>query len=132
MKTYTLAYVKWVASGNLLSDTASLNPVLCDNQEGLDGGGRCEAGLRVKEQNVIVDVQLLSCVQFFVTSWTVTHQAPLSSIISQRLLKIMSIELVMSSNHLIHCHPLLFLPSIYPSIRVFSNESALCSKWPEY
>ena len=60
-------------------------------------------------------------------------QAPLSSIISQSLLKFMSIELVMLSNHhLILCHPLLFLPSIFPSIRVFSNELALCIKWPTY
>ena len=76
-------------------------------------------------------VQLLSHVLFFVTPWTAIHQAPLSSIISQSLLKIMSIELVMLSNHLIHCHSLLFLPSIFPSIRVFPNQSALCSKWPE-
>ena len=58
------------------------------------------------------------------------HQVPLSFIISQSLLKLMSIELVMPSNHLIVCRPLLLLPSVFPSIRVFSNESALCIRWP--
>ena len=66
------------------------------------------------------------------TSWTAAHQASLSFTISQSLLKLMSIELVMPSNHLILCPPLLLLPSIFPSIRVFSNESALCIRWPKY
>ena len=70
-------------------------------------------------------VQLLSCTWLFVTPWTATHQAPLSITNSRSLLKLMSIESVMPSNHFILCHPLL-LPSIFPSIRVFSNESALC------
>ena len=70
-------------------------------------------------------VQLLSCVQLFATSWTAAHQASLSFTISQNLLKLMSFESVMPSNHLILCRPLLFLPSIVPSMRVFSNESAL-------
>ena len=77
-------------------------------------------------------VQLLSSVQLFVTSWTSTHQASLSITSSQSLLKLMSIESVMPSNHLILCHPLLLLPSIFPSIRVFSSESALCIRWPKY
>ena len=77
-------------------------------------------------------VQSLDRVQLFVTSWTVAHQAPLSSTISQSLLKFMSIELVMPSNHLVICHPLLLLPSIFPRIRVFSNESVLCIRWPNY
>ena len=64
-------------------------------------------------------------------SWTVAHQAPLSSTVSQNLLKSMSIESVMPSNHLIFCH-LLLLPSVFPSIRVFSNELALHIKWPKY
>ena len=69
----------------------------------------------------------------FVTPWTAAWcQAPLSSIISQSLLKFMSIESVMVSNHLILCHPLLLMPSIFPSIRVFSDESALCIRWPKY
>ena len=74
----------------------------------------------------------LSCFRLFVTPWTTACQAPLSSSISQSLLKFMSIELVMLSNHRILCKPLLLLPSIFPSIRVFSNESVLCIRWPKY
>ena len=74
---------------------------------------------------VFSSVQSLSCVWFFVTSWTTAHQASLSITIFWSLLKLMSIELMMLSNRLILCHPLT-LPSIFPSIRVFSNESALC------
>ena len=66
------------------------------------------------------------------TSWTAAHQAFLSFTISWSLLKLMSIESVMPSKHLILCHPLLLLPSIFPSIRVFSNESALQIRWPKY
>ena len=76
-------------------------------------------------------VQLVSCVQLFATPWTATHQASLSSTNSWSLLKLMSIESVMPSNHLILCHPL-HLPSIFPSIRVFSNESVLCIRWPKF
>ena len=77
-------------------------------------------------------VQLLSHVQLFETPWTAAHQASLSIINSQSLLNLMSIKLVMTSNHLILYHPLLLLPSIFPSIRVFSNESILCIRWPKY
>ena len=77
-------------------------------------------------------VQSLSHVRLFETPWTAARQTPLSIVNSQSLLKHMSIELVMPSNHLILCHPLLFLPPIFPSIRVFSNESALCIRWPKY
>ena len=73
-----------------------------------------------------------SHVQLFVTSWTAARQASLSITNSQTLLTFMSIGLVMPSNHLILCGPLLLLPSIFPSIRVFSNESALCIRWPKY
>ena len=69
---------------------------------------------------------LLICVQLFATPWTAAHQATLSFTISQSFLKLMSIELVMPSNHLILCRPLFLLPSIFPSIRVFSKESAVC------
>ncbi|CAI9153927.1 unnamed protein product [Rangifer tarandus platyrhynchus] len=79
----------------------------------------------------LVVVQLLSCVRLFVTLWTAVRQAPLSSIVSWSLLKFMTIESVMLSNHLIICPPLLLLPSIFPCIRVFSNESALCIRWPK-
>ena len=64
--------------------------------------------------------------------WTTAHQDSLSITNSPSLLKLMSIELVMPSNHLILCHPLLLLPSIFPSIRIFSNESVLCTRWPKY
>ena len=66
------------------------------------------------------------------TPWTAAYQAPLSFTISQSLLKLVSIESLMPSNHLIFCYPLLLLSSIFPSIRVFSNESALCIRWPKY
>ena len=76
--------------------------------------------------------QSLSCVWFFVTTWTAARQASLSFTFSQSLLKIMSTESVMPFNYLILCLPLLPLPSVFPSIRVFSNESALCNRWPKY
>ena len=77
-------------------------------------------------------IQSLSHFQPFVTPWTAACQASLSFIISQSLLKLMSIDLVMSSNHLSLCLLLLLLPSIFPSIRVFSKESVLCIRWPKY
>ena len=76
-------------------------------------------------------VQLLSHVQLFVTPWIAARQASLSYTQFQSLLKLMPIKLVMSSNHLILCHSLLLLPSIFPSIRVFSNESVLRVRWPQ-
>ena len=77
-------------------------------------------------------VQSLSPVRLFVTPWTAARQVSLSISNSQSLLKLMSIELVMPSNHLILCRPLLLPTSIFPSIRVFSKESALCIRWPKY
>ena len=77
-------------------------------------------------------VQLISCVWLFVTSWTAARQASLSFTISQSLLKLMSIESVMPSNHLMLCCPLLLLPSIFPTIRVFSSELAVRIRWPKY
>ena len=77
-------------------------------------------------------VQSLSCVRLFVTPWTAAHQASLFITNSRSLLKLISIELVMSSNHLILCCPLFLPPTILPSIRVFSNESALPIRWPKY
>ena len=79
---------------------------------------------------LFVAVQSLSHVRLFAIPWTAARQAPLSFTISQSLLKLMSIELVMPSNHLILCCPL--LPSIFPSIRVFSNESVLRIRWAKY
>ena len=75
---------------------------------------------------------MLSRVQLFVTPWTPAHQASLSFTISWSLLTVMSIESVIPSNHLILCRHLLLLPSFFPSIRVFSNESVLHIRWPEY
>ena len=77
-------------------------------------------------------VQSLSHVRLFMTPCTAACQTSLSITNSRSLLKLMSIESVMLSNHLILCHPLLLLPSIFPSIRVFSNELALCIRWPKY
>ena len=79
-----------------------------------------------------VAVQLLSHVRLFASPWTVAGQASLSFTISQSLFKLMSIEPMILSNHLILCHPLLLLPSIFPNIKVFSNESAVCIRWPVY
>ena len=82
--------------------------------------------LRVKKELLLL---LLSCIQLFAIPWTVAHQGPLSS---QSLLKFMPTESVMPSNYPILCRPFLLLPSIFPSIRVFSNESTLCIRWPKY
>ena len=105
----------------------SLAPVAVTFQNSWPGGTE---GLKFLSKAVVI--QLLSRVWLFVTSRTAARQAPLSSTISLSWLKFMPIELVMPSNHLILCHPLLLLPSIFPSIRVFSNESALCIRWPKY
>ena len=98
----------------------------------------CESSMNVP-QNLNIEfkhqfssVQSLSHVRLFPTPWTAAHQASLSITNSWSLPKPVSIESVMPSNHLILCHPLLLLPSIFPSIRVFSNESALCIRWPKY
>ena len=92
---------------------------------------------RLKKNNsikyfVVVVIQLLSHIQCFAAPWTAAYQASRSFTISQSLLKFMFVESVILSNQLIFCHPLLLLPSIFPSIRVFSNESALCIRWPKY
>ena len=85
---------------------------------------------REAHRRVVIKSQ--SHVWFFVTPWTTACQAPLSFTISWNLLKLMSTEMVMLSNHLILCRPLLLLPSIFPSIRIFSNELALRIRWPKY
>ena len=87
--------------------------------------------LRLREVH-LSSVQSLSHVWLSETPWTAAHQASVSITNSQSLLKLMSIESVMPSNHLILCHPLLLLPSIFPSIRVFSSELVLCIRWPKY
>ena len=81
---------------------------------------------------LFIVVQSLSCVWLFATPWTAAHQASLSFTISWSELKLMSIESVMPPNYLILCHPLLLLPSLFPIIRVFSNELALPNRWPKY
>ena len=83
-------------------------------------------------QRRISSIQLLSHVGLFATPWTAKHQASLSITNSQSLFKLRSIESVMPSNHRILCHPLLLLPSVFPTIRVFSNESVLRIRWPKY
>ena len=90
-----------------------------------------DPGMKTLKFN-ISSVQLLSHIWLFATPWTVVHQASLSSTNSSSLFKLMSLESVMPSNHLILCHPLLLLLSIFPSIRVFSSESVLCIRWPKY
>ena len=81
---------------------------------------------------IVVADQSLSEVQFFVTLWTAACQVPLSSTISQSLFKFIPTESMMLSKHLTLCHPLLFLPSVFPNIRVLSNEPALHIRWPQY
>ena len=88
--------------------------------------------IRCSTSLIISSVQSLGCVRLFATPWTAACQTSLSTTNSQSLPKLMYIELVMPSKHLILCHPLLLLPSILPSIRVFSNESALHIRWPNY
>ena len=95
-------------------------------------GITCRSSSRENPKPPVVVVQFLSCVRLFVTPWTAAHQAPLAFTISQSLLKLMSSESVMSSNHVILCHPLHLLLSIFCSIRVFPNESALHIRWPKY
>jgi len=85
----------------------------------------------IKWFSSVSSVQSLSSVQLFVTPWTAARQASLSITNSQSLLKLIFMESVMPSNHLILCHPPLLPPSIFPSIRVFSNESVLCMRWPK-
>ena len=98
-----------------------------EQTSGYQWGQRSNIGVRV-----FSSVQSLIHVRLFVTPWTAACQASLSITSSQSLLKLMSIESVMPSNHLILCLPLLLLPSIFPSIRIFSNESALHIRWPKY
>ena len=92
----------------------------------------CFWSMATGSQYILISLQSLSGVQLFVTPWTAARQASLSSTNSRSLLKLMSIESEKPSNHLILCCPLLLLPSISPSIRVFSNESALRIRWPKY
>ena len=94
--------------------------------------GVSQCYLHLRQDSILVSVQLLSRVQLFATPWAAACQASLSFTISRSLLKFMSIESVMLSNHLIFFFPLLLLPSIFPIIRIFSNESALHIRWPKF
>ena len=87
---------------------------------------------KINEKAQFSSVQLLSRVWLFPIPWTTAHQASLSITNSRSLSKLMSIELVRPSNHFISCHPFLLLPSVFPGIRVFSDESALHIRWPKY
>ena len=107
--------------------------MLCDwNRVGSSGPSPHVLHLPFVYRTPFSSVQLLSCDWLFATPWTAAHQASLSITNSRSPPKPMSIESVMPSNHLILCRPLLLLPSIFPSIRVFSNESALHIRWPKY
>ena len=125
-------YFKWVTC---MVCELYLNKTV-ERKKGLLGGSAAKTvhsqcrGAQV--QSLISSVQSLSHVWLFATPWTAACQAYLSITNSWSLLKLMSVELVMPSNHLILCHPLLLLPSIFPRIRVFSNESAPHIRWPKY
>ena len=90
------------------------------------------SSLHISSAILFSSVRSLSPVQLFATPWTAAHQASLSITNPRSLLKLMSIDSVMPSNHLILCHPLLLPPSIFPSVRVFSNESVLFIRWPKH
>ena len=105
----------------------------CENNINLVGSTECYVSLKFMCWNPqFSSVQLLSRVWFFATPWIAARQASMAITNSRSSLKLMCIELVMPSNHLILCHPLLLLPPIPPSITVFSNESTLRMRWPKY
>ena len=140
-ETYTLPNRKQRARGSVLYDTGNPKLLLCANLEGWDGqevwrewssGWGGTYGCLWSIHTVSQSVHSLSRVRLFTTPWTAAHQASLSITNSQSSLKLMSIESVMPSSHLILCRPLLLLPPISPSIRVFSNESTLRMRWPKY
>ena len=120
-----------VGTGNIMplrtSNMSAASEIVCDSDLFLP----MSAFSRFPTINFCSSVESLSCVQHFATPWTATHQVSLSITNSQSLLKLMSIDSVMPSNHLILCRPLL-LPLIFPSIRVFSIESVLCIRWTKY
>ena len=122
-QSYQLCEPKGLKGATAPSPPPNLQWHLCEAQQGINSGAiHCTSS-----------VQSLSHVRLFVTPWTAAYQASLSITNSRSLLKLKSsIESVMLSNYLILCHPFLLLPSIFPSIGVFSNKSVLCIRWPEY
>ena len=111
---------------NTSADMPSVTAALTVNTRSF-GEAQCHIDLHITSRNLTMFKTVV-----FATLWTAVCQASLSFTIFQSLLKLMSTESVMPSNHLILCRPLLLLPSIFPSIRVFSNESALSIRWPKY
>ena len=126
---YTPPRVKQITSGELLSDTGKPSLTFCGDLEGWEKGGRRKKEGAYTHIYPFTSVQLLSHVQLFATPWTAARKASLSITNSRSPPKPMSIKSVMPSNHLILCRPLLLLPSVFPSIRVFSNESVLHIRW---
>ena len=125
----------WGCQPQLLEPERSLEPALCNKRS--NHNEKPEPCSESKPTHsdadlAVVVVQSLSRVRLFATPWTAARQASLCFTNSQSLLKLMSIESVMPSNHLILCHPLLLLSSVFPSIRVFSKESACHIWWPKY
>ena len=122
-----------------LSNFSSTQASLGDVEGSVPAHSRANIAMKQVTQNIrflsackFSSVQSLSCVWLFATPWTAACQASLFTNNAWSLLKLMSMELVMPSNHLILCYHLLFPPSIFSSIRVFSNESVLCIRWPKY
>ena len=132
---YTLLYLKWISSKDLLYSTGH-SPPCCGSLDGKGMWGRMDTCLWTAESLCCPPVTITAFVVVVVVQllppWTAAHQALLSFTISWSLLKFMSIELVMPSKDLILCHPLVLLPSIFPSIRIFSNELTLCIRWLKY
>ena len=130
-----LKMTEWLIWSDLIWWTSAVGPLNSSPSDQIQGQ-RIRQNLKTEKKDfslyAISSVQSLSRVWLFVTSCTAAHQASLSITNSQSLLKFMSIESVMPSNHLILCRPLLLLPSIFPSIRIFSNESIFHIRWPKY
>ena len=135
MNIYVLYYLyKSIEMENQCIMTEGGSVVAWGREEGTAKDMRELIGVMDRFFNLIQfsSIQSLNHVQLFVTPWTAARQASLSITNSWSLLKLMSIESVMPSNHLILCRPLLLPPSIFPNIRVFSNEPVLCIRWPKY
>ena len=122
--------LKWTGMGEFNSDDHYI--YYCGQESFRRNGVALIVNKRVWNSIPFSSVQLLSRVLLFVTTWTAAHQASLSITNFRSLLKFMSIESVMLSNHLILCHPLLLPPSVFPRITVFSNESVFPIRWPKY